>query len=513
MNRKHAASKHMLKRALTTLLALCFAITTITAPVSAAIGVNVNTPTQQQIREKMLQIYQNHDFKVTYTQKPVYKGPGYVPGVLSDETLSGAVDVLNGMRYIAGIPSDVKLSPEYVKMAQAGALVNAANGDMDHRPKKPADMDDSLYQLGYKGCSSSNLNWYADNFKEAVEGWIADNNNVSGFNQGHRRWCLNPTMQYTGFGRVDDFNVMYAFDRFNESTPYTGVAWPAQQMPLDFFNEDIAWSISFGRPVNQNAAVTLTRTRDNKVWNFSNSASDGDFLVENTRYGQQGCVIFLPKNVGMYKPGDVFHVQVTENGSIIADYDVTFFELQPVEKITLDHTTLTMPEYGEAELNATVYPANASDDTLYWKSSNPKVVKLYEGYEGYLESGKKGTAVITARNKYGNVVASCKVKVVTAREYYKPAKTSIKTLSAGKNHSIKVSWNKVSCSGYQIRYATNSSFKNYKTVRVSGKSNLTKTIKNLKKGKTYYVKVRAYRNHYYSTYYGAFSDVKKIRCK
>lgn len=513
MNRKHAAPKRMLKHALTTLLALCFAITTITAPVSAATGVNVDTPTQDQIREKIQQIYQNHDFKVTYAQKPVYKGPGYAAGSLSDETLSSAIDMLNGMRYIAGIPSDVKLSPEYVKMAQAGALVNAANDDMDHRPQKPSGMDDSLYQLGYKGCSSSNLYWNVTNFKEAVEGWIADDRNVSGFNQGHRRWCLNPTMQYTGFGKVGAYSAMYAFDRFSETTPYTGVAWPAQQMPLDFFNEDIAWSISFGRTVNQNAAVTLTRTRDNKVWNFSNGSSDGEFLVENSRYGQPGCVIFLPKDVGMYRPGDVFHVQITENGSIIADYDVNFFEIQPVEKITLSRTSLKMPEYGDAELNAKVYPANASDDTVYWESSNPKVVSVYEGYGGYLEAGEKGSAVITARNKYGTVTASCKVKVVTAREYYKPAKTSIKALSAGKNHSIKVSWNKVNCSGYQIRYATNSSFKNYKTVRVSGKSNLTKTIKNLKKGKTYYVKVRAYRYHYYSTYYGAFSDVKKIRCK
>lgn len=79
-----------LKYALTTLLALCLALTAITGSVSAATGVNVETPTQEQIRERFQQIYADHDFKVTYSQKPVVTGPGYVAGVLSDETLNGA---------------------------------------------------------------------------------------------------------------------------------------------------------------------------------------------------------------------------------------------------------------------------------------------------------------------------------------------------------------------------------------------------------------------------------------
>ena len=499
-----------LKYALTTLLALCLALTAITGSVSAATGVNVETPTQEQIRERFQQIYADHDFKVTYSQKPVVTGPGYVAGVLSDETLNGALDMLNGMRYIAGISSDVKLDAYYTQLAQAGALVNAANDEMSHSPKKPSGMDDSLYQLGLKGCGSSNLYWNVSNFKSAVEGWISDERNRSGFNQGHRRWCLNPTMQYTGFGKAGAYSVMYAFDHSIEQSS-TVVPWPAQQMPLEFFNPDVAWSVSFGRTVNAGStSVTLTRTRDNKVWNFSSSASDGKFLVENSRYGQPGCVIFLPEDVEMYLPGDVFHVQIKENGSIIADYDVTFFELQPVEKITLNYTTLKMAEGSSKKLTAKVYPANASDTDVYWESSNSKVVSVYDGY---LDAGKKGSAVITAKNKYGNVIATCKVNVLTYKDYYKPSKATIKSVSSSKDHSIKVSWKQVDCTGYQIRYSTSSSFKSYKTVKVSNKATLNKTIKSLKKGKTYYVKVRAYRYRYGEYFYGSFSSVKKVRCK
>ena len=127
------------------------------AKVSAATGVNVDTHTQAEIKAYYERIEANSSFDVTYEQEPVTTGPNYNAGKLSQSTLQGAVDMLNFMRYIAGIPYDVQLNDSYNQMAQAGALVNAVNDDVTHYPAKPQDMEDSLYQLGYKGCSSSNL--------------------------------------------------------------------------------------------------------------------------------------------------------------------------------------------------------------------------------------------------------------------------------------------------------------------------------------------------------------------
>ena len=57
-------------------------------------------------------------------------------------------------------------------------------------------------------------------------------------------------MKQTGFGAVWGTNgiylAMYAFDGCFEDTDYYGVAWPAQNMPLAYFDTEYPWSISMG---------------------------------------------------------------------------------------------------------------------------------------------------------------------------------------------------------------------------------------------------------------------------
>lgn len=64
--------------------------------------------------------------------------------------------------------------------------------------------------------------------------------------------------------------------------------------------------------------------------------------------------------------------------------------------------------------------------------------------------------------------------------------------------------------GYQIRYATNKKFKNYRN-KTSKK--LKYTIRKLKSQKTYYIKVRAYRLVNGGKKYGAWSSKKKVKRK
>lgn len=77
---------------------------------------------------------------------------------------------------------------------------------------------------------------------------------------------------------------------------------------------------------------------------------------------------------------------------------------------------------------------------------------------------------------------------------------------------IKLKWKKVEgASGYQVRYATNKKLRKPKTKTTDRQ---TLTLKKLKKGKTYYVKVRAYRlDSAGNRVYGAYSKVKKVKVK
>lgn len=99
----------------------------------------------------------------------------------------------------------------------------------------------------------------------------------------------------------------------------------------------------------------------------------------------------------------------------------------------------------------------------------------------------------------------------------KPNRTVIKKLSKGKK-SFKVYWRKLNgVTGYQVQYSTSKKFykSKTKTVTVKGNKNISKTIKKLKSGKKYYIRVRAYNkakvNGKTKTTYGTWSKVKIIR--
>jgi hypothetical protein len=81
---------------------------------------------------------------------------------------------------------------------------------------------------------------------------------------GHRRWCINPSMEKTGFGSVGNFAAMYAWDRSNRSVPeWEFVSYPARgYMPTSFIGNRAAWSVSpnpalFTLPAESEVKVTI----------------------------------------------------------------------------------------------------------------------------------------------------------------------------------------------------------------------------------------------------------------
>lgn len=120
-----------------------------------------------------------------------------------------------------------------------------------------------------------------------VKSWMNDGDAYNIDRVGHRRWILNPPMEKTGFGWVygshGTYAAMYAFDNWYEPTDYYGVAWPAQNMPVEFFGSSYPWSISMGKEVDKSAVkVTLVRQSNQKKWTFSEKKADGYFNVENS---------------------------------------------------------------------------------------------------------------------------------------------------------------------------------------------------------------------------------------
>ena len=88
--------------------------------------------------------------------------------------------------------------------------------------------------------------------------------------------------------------------------------------------------------------------------------------------------------------------------------------------------------------------------------------------------------------------------------------------SSPKTKQLKVTYKKVAgVTGYQVSYSTSKNFtkKTTKTVTVKGAAKTSKTVKSLKKGKKYYVKVRSYKTVSGTKYYSGYTKVKSVKVK
>ena len=245
-------------------------------------------------------------------------------------------------------------------------------------------------------------------------------------------------------------------------------------------------------------------------------------------------------------------------------------------KIQLNATSKTVQRGKSFTLTAKVFPENATNQSLNWSSSKDSVATVSE--TGVVKAKGAGEAVITAEATDGSgVKAQCKVIVPYKITYklnkgnnhksnpstyykqkvtlknasrkgytfggwysdskYKKKVTSI-SKSSKKDLTLYAKWNKVSvkkasvkkvtnisgkkakvvinkvsgAKGYRIAYSTDKNFK--KGVNKIDTKNTTKTLAKPKKGKTYYVKVCAYKlDSKGDKVFGKYSKVVKVKIK
>ena len=96
----------------------------------------------------------------------------------------------------------------------------------------------------------------------------------------------------------------------------------------------------------------------------------------------------------------------------------------------------------------------------------------------------------------------------------KATKTAIKSVKAAKR-ALGVKWKRRGngTSGYQVQYSTSKNFKKSKTVTVKGASKNAVILSRLKRQRTYYVRVRTYRNFNGTKLYSAWSAAKAKKTK
>ena len=330
--------KKITSRLLSALLALCMVLALLPFAALAAEpkveGLGVASRTIEEIRAFIAEHPATLDDPLTYKTEPSLSEP-YSPGVLSDETATSALNMINQVRYIAGLRADVTLDENYSYLASAASLLNCLNSQMSHYPSRPDVLAgaayDKLYSDGGTGARRGNLAYGYRNLNDTIiRGWCADDGQ---FEVGHRRWILNPTMGKTGFGAAGIHSTMYAHDTSGKGGEYN-VAWPAQMMPVEYFSSEYPWSLSVGTSVNANdVSVKMVRRSDNKTWNFKKVDSedvilfDDIFYVNNGGYGAPGNISFQTLFDPEVRNGAIYDITVTI-GSREIRYSVNFFSLE-----------------------------------------------------------------------------------------------------------------------------------------------------------------------------------------
>lgn len=263
----------------------------------------------------------------------------YTTGKVKASALQAAADRLSALRRIAGLPA-VTLDLSLCENAQYGAVIQAANGSLDHYPDQPAGMGDSFYQQAKSASASSNLA-AGHTLTGAVDAFMDDSDASNIATLGHRRWQLNPTLGKVGFGYAvsgrgySRYVAEKVFDRSGAGCDYDFIGWPASgSFPAQLFDGDTAWSVTLNPTAYQTAVksaltVTLTRKADGKSWTFSSRGSDGFFNVTSSGYGEGYCVIFRPEGVDDYMGTYTVRIEGLKalNGQDVEDftYQVDFF--------------------------------------------------------------------------------------------------------------------------------------------------------------------------------------------
>lgn len=106
----------------------------------------------------------------------------------------------------------------------------------------------------------------------------------------------------------------------------------------------------------------------------------------------------------------------------------------PVEKITLDKTSVTLKKNGTHKLVVKVSPENTTDKTILFQSSNDNVAEVSN--DGVITAIGGGTATITV--KVGNKTATCKVTVNVPQTGIKAYGNTARTVEIGKTLKLAV---------------------------------------------------------------------------
>lgn len=269
-------------------------------------------------------------------------------------------------------------------------------------------------------------------------------------------------------------------------------------------NKEVTFTIA---PAEQEVTVpvsSFTKTEGDAAFALNASGREGAVLT----YSSSDAKIVSVDAEGNVTPLKAGTVTITVKASAKNYKDATASVNVTVIKKVLNvkKTSVTKTEGNKAFSLGVKTNVKA---TVTYKTSNKNVATVDK--KGKVTVKGPGRAVITVTGKAsGRATETVKITVTV-----KPsAKLSAKA-TALKGKKAQVTWKRnKKATGYQIVVATDKSFKNVvKTVNIKKNKTVKTSVKGLKKGKKYYVRVRSYKKASGGNVYSSWSKAKPVKAK
>ena len=271
-------------------------------------------------------------------------------------------------------------------------------------------------------------------------------------------------------------------------------------VPADFTTSDITASVTSDETFEQQ--LTAKQTIETTTSDLAVTAKNKDLITVTNNGGNEAENVSLVVKDGG-ENGNVIHTETLGTLSSGQSKDISLVEIW--NKATRNDISGTKILYLEVSQEETEYEL--------WNNS----IVLEKEVAPTATPTAKPTAVPTAIPTLKPTIAPTVTPSATPDNSDKISgkktlsKVILRVPKNKKGRKLVVRWNAVKdVKGYQLQYALNKKFKKKKSVQTKK----TKyTIKKLKKKKTYYIRVRAYKMNGKKKVYGKWSTVKKVKIK
>ncbi len=215
-----------------------------------------------------------------------------------------------------------------------------------------------------------------------------------------------------------------------------------------------------------------------------------------------------------------------------SDYSMATIECHVGDTITLSHTVVPadaddlLKESFEYSLNDEMSTVLSLSGTQI-KALAPGFERVYvSGFghvtdafavrvldEGELPSANQDTGTVQNEDTQDNKISG--VNPVAEEPIDKSIPTPKKLSVKSAKKVVDITWKKQNknTKGYEIQYSTDKNFKNDVKKTSAKKTSTSKTIKKLKSGKTYYIRIRTKSKKNGKTVYSKWSSTKKVKIK